>query len=712
MRAVRNVFLFLFLITLSMRSWPCGPQFAPYYLVFGNESLVLDLPRKALGDVRSLPVGWSAGAPWEASLDIDLAQLREALGSGATDDLIAAYRAARTSARATYEARMASTPHWRDHAPRARDTVSRRTVHADRVAGIPREFALYLRGTQAYYRQDYARAIARWSQILHLPESERQYRSTWAAFMIGKAYLYVDPRSAVCFFEETRRLAASAYPDPLELADASIGWQANAEERLGHHFEAARLYGARDDFLSQQRAIARAFAEPDVDERFFRDPFLQYHALAILELGGAGREHSLRTYQRASEVLPESVLGLPGRMAHSFYRQGDFEAAADWVDIAVPEDPNARWVESKLMLRDGQIEAAMVKLHELVAEFPSFTASIGPWYEEGYGPSANPLCSDLGVLHLGREQFVESMDMLARGGFLADAAYVAECVLTPNELRDYLKQHAGDVTLRERTEPSWADTPMSVYDYLTYLYARRLARAGKWNDAVAFFPDTAMTPFRRNSRSSGVTALVSEIAERIVALQKPASSSDVVVAARMETATLMRNHGMELMGTECGPDWTLVGGMLVSWLEPDHPPHRIRTQGDVQRPTRDEARYDVDGRVAQVSPITLGLLNASQNESQRYSSSRPKPNLPFHYRYRAADLMWEAASQLPNNDTRTAQALWYGGTWLASRDPKAADRFYKALVRRCRKLPIGREADASRWFPPMPEEWKLTEGGQ
>ena len=43
--------------------------------------------------------------------------------------------------------------------------------------------------------------------------------------------------------------------------------------------------------------------------------------------------------------------------------------------------------------------------------------------------------------------------------------------------------------------------------------------------------------------------------------------------------------------------------------------------------------------------------------------------------------------------------LWQAGTWLKSRDPKAADRFYKALVRRCGTTRLGQEADRLRWFP-------------
>ena len=44
--------------------------------------------------------------------------------------------------------------------------------------------------------------------------------------------------------------------------------------------------------------------------------------------------------------------------------------------------------------------------------------------------------------------------------------------------------------------------------------------------------------------------------------------------------------------------------------------------------------------------------------------------------------------------------------WLQHRDPAAADRFYKALVRRCGRTALGRQADELRWFPKLEAEKK------
>ena len=58
---------------------------------------------------------------------------------------------------------------------------------------------------------------------------------------------------------------------------------------------------------------------------------------------------------------------------------------------------------------------------------------------------------------------------------------------------------------------------------------------------------------------------------------------------------------------------------------------------------------------------------------------------------------------MPDNSDDTARVLCTAGTWLKDRDPQAADKFYKALVRRCRKTALGDQADKMRWFPVLDE---------
>ena len=128
---------------------------------------------------------------------------------------------------------------------------------------------------------------------------------------------------------------------------------------------------------------------------------------------------------------------------------------------------------------------------------------------------------------------------------------------------------------------------------------------------------------------------------------------------------------MEILGTELDPDWALYYGSF------DEGPYaEVRadpSQHEVFLPTPDEAR--------------------------RVRRSQARPGERFHYRFRGADLAWEAASLLPDGSDEKARILAVAGSWIKYRNPQAADRFYKRLVRCCSNTEMGRLADELRWFP-------------
>ena len=101
------------------------------------------------------------------------------------------------------------------------------TLNLDSI--IPEEFKLYIEGAIAYHNYDFNGAIEIWTAILNLPASERQYRSVWASFMIGKSYMSLRrQKEAIKYFIQTRTLAGQGFKDSLDLSDESYGWQALA----------------------------------------------------------------------------------------------------------------------------------------------------------------------------------------------------------------------------------------------------------------------------------------------------------------------------------------------------------------------------------------------------------------------------------------------------------------------------------------------------
>jgi|GEM_PF-3049378 len=111
--------------------------------------------------------------------------------------------------------------------------------------GLPVEFAAYLEGALAYRRGDLAAARDHWQRLLALPEAARHYRSTWAAFMLGRVALRQQPpapAAAARWFRQTRELAARGFADSLGLAVLSLGWEARAEVARQRFERAEALY--------------------------------------------------------------------------------------------------------------------------------------------------------------------------------------------------------------------------------------------------------------------------------------------------------------------------------------------------------------------------------------------------------------------------------------------------------------------------------------
>ena len=104
------------------------------------------------------------------------------------------------------------------------------------------EFAIYLAGRSLAESGNLPGARAAWHTLLAMPPADRVWRSTWAAFMIGRSYQDDEPEEAIRWFRRTRELAADGFADSLGLANSSIGWEACAELDLRHHPRAIRLY--------------------------------------------------------------------------------------------------------------------------------------------------------------------------------------------------------------------------------------------------------------------------------------------------------------------------------------------------------------------------------------------------------------------------------------------------------------------------------------
>jgi len=572
--------------------------------------------------------------------------------------------------------------------------------------GLPREFADYFEGAIEWHRSGGWLAVEPWQRLLELPASERHFKSTWAAFMLGKFYEsqtndFSDDEAMKCF-EQVRALAKDGFADSPGLATASIGGEARIYLRRKNYERAIELYleqfaaGDRSAVVSLRRTAAAALDEHGATPAQLQSLAGNSRARRVImaylisrnpyndrsEI--AGNPDAKKFFDRtdnwlaAVEAAGVSDVESAQELALAAYQAGDMEAAQRWVNRA-GASPVAEWLQAKLFLRAGKIVEAANLLAKVSREFPrelpgtnapgdfaqSLFVDINPvWGEQiAVGRQSS---GELGVLHLARREYVEALDALLRSGYWMDAAYVAERVLTTDELKAYVDRNWPAVAGKDGTEiksdfPS--EQPFKPREEIRCLLARRIARETGGRAAQLYFP---------TNYSDAYGKYLIELRDGRDEKLSPAIRAKELFAA----AVMTRTNGLELFGTEMEPDWAIDGG-------------------------NSDFGFTWQNRATNEFQAKINLAGA--DEIARASSRHVDPDKRFHYRWQAAALAWEAAQLMPDNSDETARVLCTAGTWLKDRDPQAADKFYKALVRRCRKTAIGGQADKMRWFPVLDE---------
>jgi hypothetical protein len=533
--------------------------------------------------------------------------------------------------------------------------------------GIPVEFEKYLRGLMAYDQGHFADARKCWTDLLALPADQRHYRTTWAAFMLGKSYLKSDEARAIEYFKLTRKSAADGFADSLGLASASFGWEAKPSFDHGSILKAIPLY-LKQRWTGDQTADAslclcarKILADPvllntaaaDADARQVVTAFLISDNAPYFTVSAVEKQ---KATQWLAAVESAAAKDMPGadRLAWLAYSGGDFAGAARWVARAPEDSAVADWVRSKLLLRDGKTDEAARVLVKVVRAFPQpeFPAEMGEGDDDGPQSAPRNIVTDLGVLQLARGQYADSMRLLMMSDHWQDAAYIAERVLTADELKAFVDKYCPATMLpAARQATVWKQETQSI----RLLLARRLTRAGQWKIARDYFTDE-------------LRPKLDQYIEGIRGGHDKTKSDADRAAAFMAAARIAHADGLELLGTELGPDYAIHDG-----------------------------QFEIGGDLDRIKQ--KGMLAPTPDEVARFKANAPDDARRFHYRYIAANHAWDAAELMPDDDEATAKVLNEAGCWLKDRDPKFADKFYKALVRRCPDTELGKAAAAAHWFP-------------
>ncbi|MEL6343975.1 MAG: MYXO-CTERM sorting domain-containing protein [Myxococcota bacterium] len=523
--------------------------------------------------------------------------------------------------------------------------------------GLPTEFDLYLRGAVHWSNGDARRAKKAWQSVLKLPPEQRTYRSTWAAYMLGRSEVQGDNAALKAWMSQVRALAAEGFVDSLGLAAETYGWEAYAQLQADDLGAAAKGYvqqlqtGAPGAARSLQIVARRALQQPNL-YAVAQDPLLNPLVTADLVSRSGDEAETARWLEVVTEFGGGRISGAD-RLAWAAYQSGDMAAAKGWLEQA-EDTPIATWIDARLKMRDGDYEAAAALLKTVGEGFGEESWENAAWWSrrveyETLRPGHTAL-AERGALLVHEGRYEEALEALLAAQHWVDAAYVAERLMPLDALQAYV-----DRTTSASDKPEGNARETEPKAALRDLLGRRLVRAGQLDEAAPYlFPD------RQPQLEAYQTAIADS--KRGAALDR--------AKALWSAARTLRKHGMALMGTELSPDYAYTDGYYsapaVGWV-----------------------RHE----------FVEGTFAPNDAERAQYAAQAPEPDQRFHYRYVAAELAWQAAALLPDDDEGTLKILCQAGIWLKNKDPQAADRYYKAMVNRGWNTTLGNSANALRWFP-------------
>jgi hypothetical protein len=606
----------------------------------------------------------------------------------------------------------------------ARDTIDATT--ADTTEKLPpefdSEFADYHRGAFAFARgqPQWEEARTEWKKLLARPKEQRQDRTVWATFMLGKIAMKSGAYDeAIALFQQTRSLAREGFVDSLGMAADSYGWEGRCEWKAGRPAKAAPLfltqlalgdqsavvslkalipdrqpvegwlsYGPDLDDLEKRTDAEKKAADRETQQKLAacaRDPLLRrlvtVHILATATMRSYEPEDSKTALARGTHWLAAiSALKLKSvqdaeYLGWAAYNVGDYPGAQRWLALAEKADaPAASWLRAKLQRRAGKLADAAQSMQQAWRALADPSGYYG--WEAPQDPN-NPddwiyksqAGGDLAALHLARADFLQAFEIFRQAGQDGDAAYMAERVLTADELKkvvDQLPPKKADEPEKEDGQP-WLFGPADW----RYVLGRRLVREDRYEEAANYLPK----PYAK-VLAIYVKALRDGANEKL----PPATRA----SAWSRAAYIARHDGMELMGTQEAPDGFRTRGNFPA------------TEIASERLQGKFARYDENAKpLAKPVPV---VPKPTKEELQRLTKNKIQPDVRYHYRVIAAALAMKAAKLLPDNSEELADVINTAGQWVKDRDEKAADKYYAEIAKRCPATRIGQLVLKQKWF--------------
>ena len=550
--------------------------------------------------------------------------------------------------------------------------------------GLAEEARRYLAGAAAWAKHDVAEAQRRFHSVLDLPAAERGHYGLWAQYMLAKA---ANGDAAAPMYAAVREEAAKGASDPYGLAAASYGEEARRRLQAGEDAAAIALYAqqaalgstsGRDSLLQIAR---QTIHDPARLERVLRDDLGQRLMTAYLytrsgeladseidgestpaDIAQSKNENDQRTQRFLDAVARTGIDKIAGadRVAALAYRSGKYDLAAQ---LAQKDSSGlAWWVRAKLALRAGKADEAAQAYAQAAKAFPASeewgqNMDAGEFGEETIQPHCR-VEGERGTLALSRGEYLAAMEHLyaASSLYWHDAAYVAERVLSVDELKSFVDAH---VPAPAPAKPSAGQDYPATPPSLRALLARRLLRAERYDDALKYFDDAGLK----------------KKAQAYIDARRATGRGDRIEQAQAwyAAARAARFDGIDILGYELDPDYQLYDGAY------DLGDDSVQRANVIIASAQPEARNDL------VVPKTL----AGADEATRVAASRAQPLERFHYRYNAADFAAKSADLLPPRTQAFAAVLCHASSWLLVRDPPAGWKFYARYLKQGPYVPWG-----------------------
>lgn len=603
----------------------------------------------------------------------------------------------------------------------------------DELARLPRADALYLRSLT----EPRVWALSTMDELLALPEAERRELTALAHYRRARLRLSLPDWEAASDATAKLRLRQvradlSAIEADLRAGAVDFGQVgANAPGWLGYSYSmvlpARRLVALGEADYPRalgiylrlpERRHANGFtsthwlvsklAEESAFDLCVSDPDLRM--LMTIYLGaspddsiGIGRYHDYaqepgpvgaRGWLQALDAAGIGPEFAPHRLAMLRLQIGDFPGCERILRTLDPRDPLTALIASHCHLGQGGDKATAMRLltDALQANPPGRRKRHGTFPHYGHGldldlsdPAqiVNRVGTELATLKLSLGDYAEALRLFYAHGDTTDGAFIAECVLSTDELKRLVDVQGYPDEKAGNPEGSYED-----HEYYTprELLARRLFREDRWDEAAAYFPPE-----------------LAAVARRYAEFRRLAARADTPARKRADAhwraALIIQRHGRELLFCSFGLNKSQPAGAGEYRRGPD-PNFLEYAQGwhlylDAFLPSLRLGRRP-DGFVLNLAaPCAdetrrLKAWYARHIEQPTYSERMP--------RYEVLRLGLLAVKDLPDQDPAGALILQYIGNLLKYVDPPAATPAYRLLVKRFGQTPLGATATKNRWF--------------